>query len=85
MQTSYDWLTVGIFCAIIVLYLHRSVDVDEPRDALWQYLAASSGCALTNWLGNQGRDLAAITMLAATLGFILYVLEPFGPQDGRSE
>ncbi|WP_076070664.1 XrtV sorting system accessory protein [Sphingomonas montana] len=83
MQTIYDWVTVGIFCALITLYLHRSVDVEEPGDALWQYLVASAGCAIANWLGNGGHHGLAITALALTLGFIIYVLAPFG--SSRSE
>lgn len=82
MQTIYDWVTVGVFCGIITLYLHRSVDVDEPRDALWQYLGASAGCALTNWLGNGGHHPIALAAMAATLAFIHYVLRPFRPEGG---
>lgn len=82
MQTVYDWVTVGIFCALITLFLHRSVDVDEPRDSLWQYLVASVGCAAANSLGNGGYHLAALALLAVTLGFIHRVLAPFGPTDG---
>lgn len=82
MQTIYDWLTVGIFCALITLFLHRSVDVDEPRDSLWQYLVASAGCALVNWLGNEGRHLPALGALALTLGFIHRVLAPFRSTGG---
>ena len=82
MQTIYDWITVGIFCGIITLFLHRSVDVDEPRDALWQYLVVSVGCAISNWLGNEGRHVLASGMVALTLAFIHYVLRPFRP-EGR--
>ncbi|WP_033922455.1 XrtV sorting system accessory protein [Sphingomonas sp. 37zxx] len=82
MQTVYDWVTVAIFCGLITLYLHRSVDEDEPGDSLWQYLVASTGCAFTNWLGNEGYQLAAIGMLALTLGFIHYVLAPFRSMGG---
>lgn len=85
MQTIYDWVAVIMFCGLITLYLHRSVDVDDPGDALWQYLVASVGCAVANWLGNEGRDLLAVAMLALTLGFTLYVLAPFrSPGGGAS-
>lgn len=82
MQTIYDWVTVAVFCALITLFLHRSVDVDEPRDSLWQYLVASAGCALTNWLGNEGHHLLAAASLALTLSFIHLVLVPFRSRDG---
>ncbi|TVV71965.1 XrtV sorting system accessory protein [Sphingomonas solaris] len=77
MQTIYDWLTVGIFCGLITLYLHRSVDVEEPRDALWQYMVVSVGCAGVNWLGNAGHHLPALLALAVVLVFIKLVLAPF--------
>lgn len=78
METAYDWITVGIFAMLITLFLHRSVDVDQPRDRLWQYLVASAGCALTNWLGNEGWHIVAIASLAATLAYIYFILRPFG-------
>lgn len=83
MQTIYDWVTIGIFCGVITLYLHRSIDVDHPRDALWQYLVAAAGCAFTNWLGNGGHDLLAVAALAATLAFVHYVLAPFRSEEGN--
>jgi hypothetical protein len=78
VETPYDWITVGIFAGLVTLFLHRSVDVDEPRDALWQYLVAGVGCALTNWLGNEGWHPAALAALAVTLAYIHFVLRPFG-------
>lgn len=82
METAYDWVTVGIFAVLVTLFLHRSTDKEEPRDSLWQYLIASVGCAVTNWLGNEGWHVAAIPALGATLAYIFYVLRPFGfPQQ----
>jgi hypothetical protein len=78
VETAYDWITVGVFAMLITLFLHRSVDVDQPRDRLWQYLVASAGCAFTNWLGNEGWHAFAIAALAATLGYIYFILRPFG-------
>jgi len=82
VETAYDWITVGIFAGLVTLFLHRSIDADEPRDALWQYLAAGVGCGVTNWLGNEGWHLPAMAVLAGTLAFIYFVLRPFGyPQS----
>jgi apolipoprotein N-acyltransferase len=82
METVYDWLTVAVFAFLVILFLHRSVDVEDPKDHLWQYLAAGVGCAFTNWLGNEGYDLPAIIALLATLAFINYTLRPFGFRSG---
>ncbi len=82
METPYDWLTVMTFAGLIVLFLQRSQG--EPRDHLWQYLVASVGCAVTNYIGNEAMKSGEIVMHAgavalfiATLGFIWRVLDPF--------
>lgn len=89
METVYDWVTVAIFAGLIVLFLQRSSGEAEPKDSIWQYLAASIGCAVANYLGNnavknyaEGQPdyvghLLAIITLTATVGYILLVLKPF--------
>ena len=76
METIYDWVTVAVFAGLIVLFLQRSSE-DVQRDSLWQYLVASVGCAVTNYLGNEGYSILAVAMLVAVLAFIYYVLRPF--------
>ena len=76
MQTIYDWITVAVFAGLIVLFLQRSA-AEVATDHLWQYLPPMFGCALTNWLGNNGDDLFAILVLTLTLAYICYVLKPF--------
>jgi len=93
METVYDWVTVAIFAGLIVLFLQRSSGTGEPQDSIWQYLAASVGCAAANYLGNQavkhegGVDYLnhglAIVVLLGTLAYIWIVLKPlsgFGPK-----
>lgn len=79
METPYDWITVGIFAGLIVLFMQRSTsdsdnDVDDP---LWMYLAAGVGCAVANYIGNEGQHLLAIVAIAATLAFVVHFLKPF--------
>lgn len=76
MATPYDWITVGIFAALIVLFLQRSSS-DEPSDRLWQYLLPSVGCAVANYLGNEGYHLLAIGAVVAVIAYIIMVLRPF--------
>ena len=83
MESVYDWLTVAVFAFLVILFLHRSVDVDEPNDHLWQYLLAGVGCAFTNWLGNEGFDLLGVAALLTTLAYIFYALRPFPFQSRR--
>jgi hypothetical protein len=75
METVYDWVTVAIFAGLIVLFLQRSTD-EEARDSLWQYLVASVGCALANYLGNEGYHVVAVLTIAATLAYTFLVLRP---------
>lgn len=77
MNTSYDWITTAVFAGLLVLFLHRSDQETPPGDALWQYLAAAAGCGSANWLGNGGKDVAAIAVLLGVLAFIALVLKPW--------
>jgi hypothetical protein len=86
METIYDWLTVLVFAGLIVLFLQRSQGA--PRDHLWQYLLASVGCAVTNYLGNEAIKaedtlwhLGAAATGMATLAFIWLTLRPFEHED----
>ena len=79
METVYDWVTVAIFAGLIVLFVQRSTSEVEAQqhDSLLLYLGAGVGCAVANYVGNQGWDLIAIPLIAATLFFIVYYLRPF--------
>ncbi len=78
MTTIFDYLTMAVFAGLIVLFLQRSVGEGPFRDSLWQYLVASVGCAVSNYLGNEGWTIPGVVVLAATFAFIFYVLKPFG-------
>lgn len=77
MSTIYDWVTVGLFAALIVLFLQRSTGREHKGDSLWKYLVAGLGCAAANWLGNNDQQIAALLVLAGTIGFVVVVLKPF--------
>ena len=81
LETVYDWVTVAIFAALVVLLLQRSSE-DEPRDKLIHYAPPSVGCAVANYLGNEGYEIAAYAMIAAIVGYIIFILKPF---DGISD
>lgn len=68
---------MAIFAGLIVLFLQRSSSEGEPVDSLWQYLAASAGCAIANYFGNEEQHLLAVVLLAATVGYIVFALKPF--------
>ena len=74
MNTVYDWAAMIIFAGLVVLFLQRSQG--EARDQLWHYLVAALGCAVTNYVGNEGYHLVAVALAVATLAFIFIILRP---------
>ena len=84
MSTVYDWVAVAIFAGLIVLFLQRSADDGPEVDSVWHYLPPSIGCALGNYLGNEGHGFAAAAVLTGTLFYIWRILRPFAlEKDGR--
>jgi len=77
MQTIYDWVTVALFGGLAVLFLDRSMRSPVPGDRVLAYLPAAAGCAIANLLGNQGRHATAVTVIAATIVYILWRLRPW--------
>ena len=79
METVYDWVTVGLFAGLVVLFLQRSMGDEDAHqnDSILLYLVAGAGCAAVNFLGNRGIHLLAMLLLACTVAFILYFLRPF--------
>jgi hypothetical protein len=78
METVYDWVSLGIFAGLIVLFLQRSTTDRAEKDAsLLYYLGAGVGCAVANYFGNKGENLIAILLIAATVAFIILCLKPF--------
>jgi hypothetical protein len=78
METIYDWLSVAVFAGLALLFLQRSME-EQQVDTIWHYLPPAIGCALSDWLGNEGYAIPAILVLAASIGYILYVLRPTLP------
>jgi uncharacterized BrkB/YihY/UPF0761 family membrane protein len=75
VQTVYDWLTVAIFAGLITLFLQRS-SADEPKDKLQHYAPAAIGCAIANYLGNQGQDILAAVCIVGIAVYVWLVLKP---------
>ena len=74
METVWDWVTVFAFAGLVTLMLQRSSE-DEPRDKLWQYAPPAVGCAVANYLGNEGVQWAALLILVAVVVYIFVVLK----------
>jgi hypothetical protein len=80
LETVHDWVTVGIFAGLVVLFLQRSSE-EEPRDKLYQYFPPAIGCAVANYFGNEGYGLVAFGIIGAVVAYIIFVLKPFPPAE----
>src|SRR3546814_15532695 len=55
VSTIYDWVAIGLFAALIVLFLQRSTSDGPEIDTIWHYLPPSIGCALVNYSRSEER------------------------------
>lgn len=76
METPFDWITVGLFAGLVVLFLQRSSEA-EPRDSLLEYLVAGLGLAIANYLGNHDQPVLGGLLVAGTVAFVIFYLKPF--------
>jgi hypothetical protein len=76
VRTVYDWVTIGIFAGLIILFLQRS-SAQDPKDKIYHYIPAAVGCALANYLGNGGQGLLALLVIVGIGAYVWLVLKPF--------
>ncbi|MFM6854350.1 MAG: XrtV sorting system accessory protein [Sphingopyxis sp.] len=74
METIYDWVTMIVFAALVVLFLQRST-LDEPVDTIWHYLPPSVACAAANFAGNEGYGVVAFALLIGVGAYGIFVLK----------
>lgn len=77
METLYDWWAVATFGVLSITWLSRSVNRTSFPDPALPYAICALGCALGNWLGNEGHSVFAAAVLSATLIVYLAVIRPF--------
>jgi hypothetical protein len=76
MTTPFDWITMAVFAAIVVLFLQRSA-ASVQQDTMLHYLPPALGCAVANYLGNHDQPWPAALILGLVAGYMLVVLKPF--------
>jgi hypothetical protein len=76
MTTVFDWLTVGIFAVLAVIYLQRSVGARPAHDAVWKYLPPAATCMAANQVGNAGWPLPAVLLMMGALAYVWFVIRP---------
>lgn len=77
MSTIFDWVTMAIFGAMVVLFLQRSMGPARASDTIFHYFPPALGCAIANYLGNEGQPVPAIALIIAVVGYIIFILKPF--------
>lgn len=76
VETVFDWITVAVFAGLIVLFLQRST-AEVQVDRMIDYLPPALGCALGNYLGNNGHPIIAVLVIATIPVYVWIVLKPF--------
>ncbi|MEM9085912.1 MAG: XrtV sorting system accessory protein [Pseudomonadota bacterium] len=76
METVYDWVTVALFAGLAVLFLQRSSE-EQPRDKMVHYVPPAVGCAVANYVGNEGYMFLSVGLIVAVMAYIYLVLKPF--------
>ena len=83
METVFDFITVAIFIAIVGMFIQFSRKEDQNISA---YIWPSIGCALGNYFGNEGFDLAAWIIIGGTVAYVfLFILRKEGVPDDYDE
>ena len=75
MKTVFDWITVALFAGLIVLFLQRSTS-EVQVDRIIDYLPPALGCALANYLGNNGHPVLAVLVILTIPVYVWMVLKP---------
>jgi hypothetical protein len=84
LETVYDWVTVAVFAGLAVLFLQRSSE-DQPRDKIIHYLPPAAGCAVANYLGNEGYMIPAVALIVGVMAYIYFILKPFEASEGAGD
>ncbi len=70
MASLFDIFSVALFIATASIFFVRFRH-EDPR--LAPYLVISIGCAFANWLGDNGIEITAIVILAASAFLLLHL------------
>ena len=79
MSTIYDFTTLAIFIGLVGMFLQFSRKEDQD---ILAYIWPMLGCAVGNYLGNEGFEIAAWALIVTTLLYIFFkILKPEGVAD----
>ncbi len=78
MDTVFDFISVGLFAGLAILFLQRSAAEEADTIPMWQYGVAAVMCAGGNYLGNHEQPIYGGLILAATTVYSVFILKMFG-------
>ena len=67
---------MGLFAALAVIFLQRSIGARPENDRVINYLPPAIGCGLANYLGNKGYAVPSVIVMVAVIAYIWFVLKP---------
>ena len=76
MQTVFDWASVAVFAALVVIFMQRSIGPRPASDRMLNYVPPAVGCALGNYAGNEGYGVVGFIILALVVVYIIRVIKP---------
>ncbi len=80
MHTIFDLVTLVIFAGLVVLFLQRSMAA-HSGDKIIHYVPPALGCAVANYLGNDGQVWIAWALIVAVVVYSFIVLKPLRQAD----
>lgn len=83
MQSVFDWLTIGIFAFLVVIFLQRSAGERSADDKMWKYLPPALGCMIANYLGNKDMTVVGAALAVATMAYIWHFIYKGAPLPPR--
>ena len=78
MDTVFDFISVGLFAGLAILFLQRSASEEPDPIPMWRYGVAAVLCAVGNYLGNHEFPIHGGVMLVGAAVYSLFVLRIFG-------
>ena len=77
MKSIYDLVSVALFVGLAILYLQRAAAEEVDKTPLWAYAMGAGGCALADYLGNNGWLIPSVITFMAVIAIFIIVLKPF--------
>jgi hypothetical protein len=72
MATTFDFLTVAGFVAILLIYFYYT---ERGLGTLVRLMIPTAALAVSNQIGNSGQSVFALILIVASAGYVCLVLK----------